>query len=233
MDNVNVAIDGPAGAGKSTIARLVAEKLNYIYVDTGAMYRAIGFFLMKALDLKETQVNSIQNETIQSFIDKHLQEICVDINYIDGEQQILLNEKNVSSLIRTPSLGTMASKVSQFKEVREYLVNLQQIIAKKQSVVMDGRDIGTHVLPDAKLKIYLTASVDIRAKRRLEQLLEKGENANLELLKKEIESRDYNDMNRIQSPLRQAEDAVLLDSSELTIEEVVKKIYTMAVERFS
>lgn len=231
MNLVNVAIDGPAGAGKSTIAKLVAEKLSYVYVDTGAMYRAIGYYILKDLKKTDNDVELLKDETIETCVKQKLHLISIDIAYESGEQQIFLNGENVSKLIRTPSMGTMASKVSQFYEVRKYLVKLQQEMAKKQPVVMDGRDIGTHVLPNAKLKIYLTASVEIRAKRRYQQLIDKGEKADIDLLIEEITARDYNDMNREHAPLRQADDALLLDSSELSIEEVVKKIYTMAVEK--
>ena len=214
----NIAIDGPAGAGKSTIAKRVSAELSFIYVDTGAMYRAIALYLLK---------NAIQPEDLDSV--KHaLGEIEIAIWYVGGEQHVLLNGEDVSGQIRTEEVGNMASKSSALPCVREKLLELQQKLARENDVVMDGRDIGTNILPDAQLKIYLTASVDTRANRRYKELLEKGTDCDLEEIKKDIEQRDYQDMHREIAPLRQAADAVYLDSSDLTIDQVVEKIKSLA-----
>jgi len=230
MSIVNIAIDGPAGAGKSTIAKTLAEKLSYIYVDTGAMYRAIGYFVYNSVD--DIDLSKPLNEdtllSLYAFIEKHLEDISIKIEYINNVQQIILNDVNISELIRSPQMGTMASIVSANKKVRLYLVHLQQKMATEVPVVMDGRDIGTYVLPDSKLKIYLTASSKVRATRRFDQLVKKGESPDFESLKSEIEERDYRDMNRDFAPLKQAEDAILLDSSNMTIDEVVEFIYNLA-----
>ena len=210
----NIAIDGPSGAGKSTIAKDLSKKLNFIYVDTGAMYRAI------ALYFYENDID-ISLEDVVSF---HLSNIDIDIKYEDGKQIVLLNGKDVSESIRTEKIGGMASSISVFSEVRSKLLNLQRNLAMKNKVVMDGRDIASHVLPNADLKIYLTASVDTRADRRYKELKEKGLDVNLEEIKKEIETREYRDINREIAPLRQVEEAILIDSSNLSIEEVVEKI---------
>lgn len=210
----NIAIDGPSGAGKSTIAKDLSKKLNFIYVDTGAMYRAI------ALYFYENDID-ISLENVVSF---HLSNIDIDIKYEDGKQIVLLNGKDVSESIRTEKIGGMASSISVFSEVRSKLLNLQRNLAMKNKVVMDGRDIASHVLPNADLKIYLTASVDTRADRRYKELKEKGLDVNLEEIKKEIEIRDYRDTNREIAPLRQVKEAILIDSSNLSIEEVVEKI---------
>ena len=210
----NIAIDGPSGAGKSTIAKDLSKKLNFIYVDTGAMYRAI------ALYFYENDID-ISLEDVVSF---HLSNIDIDIKYEDGKQIVLLNGKDVSESIRSEKIGGMASSISVFSEVRSKLLNLQRNLAMKNKVVMDGRDIASHVLPNADLKIYLTASVDTRADRRYKELKEKGLDVNLEEIKKEIEIRDYRDTNREIAPLRQVKEAILIDSSNLSIEEVVEKI---------
>lgn len=210
----NIAIDGPSGAGKSTIAKDLSKKLNFIYVDTGSMYRAI------ALYFYENDID-ISLEDVVSF---HLSNIDIDIKYEDGKQIVLLNGKDVSESIRTEKIGGMASSISVFSEVRSKLLNLQRNLAMKNKIVMDGRDIASHVLPNADLKIYLTASVDTRADRRYKELKEKGLDVNLEEIKKEIETRDYRDINREIAPLRQVEEAILIDSSNLSIEEVVEKI---------
>lgn len=210
----NIAIDGPAGAGKSTIAKLIAKKKNYIYVDTGAMYRAMGlFFLEKGIDATDS-------EKISSLC----KDVDVTITYENGEQVVWLNGKNVNGLIRTEEAGKMASVVSQNKNVREKLVELQRVLASKQSVVMDGRDIGTVVLPNANVKVYLTASSKVRALRRFDELTKKGETCDLDVIEKDIIDRDYRDMHREISPLCQAEDAILVDSSDMSIEEVADKI---------
>lgn len=232
MSNFSVAIDGPAGAGKSTIAKLLAKKLSYVYIDTGAMYRAIGFFAYSHV-FKERpfETNESVQKNIEAFLEEHLTSLSVSIDYLDGEQHIFLNQEDITHLIRTQEMGTMASIVSAIKSVREYLVHEQQKLAEKTSVVMDGRDIGTHVLPNAQVKVYLTASSDIRARRRYHELIEKGMTPNFDQLKSEIEERDYRDMNREFAPLRQADDAVVIDSTDLTIEEVVDQIYSLVLLR--
>lgn len=211
---MNIAIDGPAGAGKSTIARRVAKEKGYIYVDTGAMYRAIGLYFMN---------EGVDSENAAAVLEA-LAAIQVEIRYEAGEQQVYLNGKNVSKEIRQEVVGNMASKVATKQAVRDKLLDLQRNLAATQDVVMDGRDIGTFVLPNAELKIYLTASVDTRADRRYKELVEKHMPADLEEIKHDIEARDYQDMHRKIAPLTQAEDAYFLDSSNLTIDEVVAEI---------
>lgn len=210
----NVAIDGPAGAGKSTIAKLVAKEKGYIYVDTGAMYRGLAIhFLDKGIQPQETE------KVIEACKDAE-----VTIAYEDAVQHVYLNGKDISSRLRNEEVGNMASVTSAIPEVRKKLLELQQNLAKTQNVIMDGRDIGTCVLPHADVKVYLTASVDTRAKRRYQELQEKGEDCNLEEIAHDIEERDRRDMTREIAPLKQAEDAVLVDSSDMTIAEVVKTI---------
>ena len=210
----NVAIDGPAGAGKSTIAKRIARRLGYIYVDTGAMYRAMAYYLI------QNQVDAADKEAIAAAC----QHADISICYQDGEQVVLLNGENVNAYLRTEAVGNMASVSSVVPEVRKKLVELQQKLARETNVVMDGRDIGTVVLPDADVKVYLTASVETRAKRRFLELQEKGESADLAKIAADIEDRDYRDMHRDISPLRQAEDATLVDSSDMTIDQVVERI---------
>lgn len=210
----NVAIDGPAGAGKSTIAKLVAKEKGYIYVDTGAMYRGLAIhFLDKGIQPQETE------KVIEACKDAE-----VTIAYEDVVQHVYLNGKDISSRLRNEEVGNMASVTSAIPEVRKKLLELQQNLAKTQNVIMDGRDIGTCVLPHADVKVYLTASVETRAKRRYQELQEKGEDCNLEEIAHDIEERDRRDMTREIAPLKQAEDAVLVDSSDMTIAEVVKTI---------
>lgn len=210
----NVAIDGPAGAGKSTIAKLVAKEKGYIYVDTGAMYRGLAIhFLDKGIQPQETE------KVIEACKDAE-----VTIAYEDAVQHVYLNGKDISSRLRNEEVGNMASVTSAIPEVRKKLLELQQNLAKTQNVIMDGRDIGTCVLPHADVKVYLTASVETRAKRRYQELREKGEDCNLEEIAHDIEERDRRDMTREIAPLKQAEDAVLVDSSDMTITEVVKTI---------
>ena len=213
----NIAIDGPAGAGKSTIAKQIAKRKGYIYVDTGAMYRAMALFLI------ESHVSPEEPEKIS--------EKCLEADissvYEKGEQVVLLNGRNVNGLIRTEQVSNMASASSVNGDVRKKLVELQQRLAEKADVVMDGRDIGTCVLPNADLKIYLTASSEVRAKRRYDEMIARGEECDIDVIKKDIEERDYRDMHRDISPLKQAEDAVLVDSSDMTIEEVIEKIMEM------
>lgn len=211
---MNIAIDGPAGAGKSTIARKLAEELGYVYVDTGAMYRAMAlFFLEQGIAASNEQEIS----AAASLID-------LSIRYRDGEQQVLLNGENVNGKIRTEEVGNMASAISVYPKVRRKLVALQQKLASDTDVIMDGRDIGTCILPDADVKVYLTASVETRAKRRFDELMEKGITCDLEEIAKDIAERDERDMTRKTAPLKQAEDATLIDSSHMTIEEVVAAI---------
>ena len=212
--SVNIAIDGPAGAGKSTIAKMVAGKLNFIYVDTGAMYRAMGLYFHN-LGISPEDGDSICNACKGADI---------SIVYEAGVQQVFLNGENVTGLLRTEEAGKMASAISGYAKVRAKLVELQQKMAALENVVMDGRDIGTVVLPGADLKIYLTASVETRAKRRFLELTEKGIPCNIKEIEKDIEERDYHDMHRENSPLRRAEDAIYLDSSDMTIDEVADAI---------
>lgn len=218
---MNIAIDGPAGAGKSTIARKVAQKLSYIYVDTGAMYRAMALYLHR---------RGISPEDREA-IAKTCMEPEISIVYQDGEQVVVLNGENVNSLLRTQEVSDMASRSSAVAEVRDRLMELQRKLASEQNVVMDGRDIGTVVLPGAQVKIYLTASVGVRAKRRYLELKEKGGNPDFATIEEEIAARDHRDMTREVAPLRQADDAVLVDSSDMSIEEVVSHIMTIIRDR--
>ena len=212
-----IAIDGPAGAGKSTIAKKVAKKMGYIYVDTGAMYRAMALFMIKQ-GIDPCDATSIE-------------EACkiadISIEYRDGEQVVLLNGENVNAYLRTEEVGNMASVTSVNAKVREKLVELQQKLAKTKDVVMDGRDIGTVVLPNAEVKVYLTASSLVRAQRRALELEAKGENTDLSKIEADIIERDNRDMTRAISPLKQAEDATLIDSSYMTIDEVVEAILNL------
>ena len=210
----NVAIDGPAGAGKSTIAKLVAKEKGYIYVDTGAMYRGLAIhFLKKGIDPENKEA-----------VAKACQDAEVTIGYENGIQQIYLNGENVTEMLRTEEVGNMASKTSAIPEVREKLLDLQRSLAREKDVIMDGRDIGTNILPDADVKIYLTASVETRAERRYKELKEKGEKCDLAEISRDIRERDERDMTRESAPLKKAEDAVLVDSSDMTIKEVVDEI---------
>ena len=217
----NIAIDGPAGAGKSTIAKLVAAKLGFIYVDTGAMYRAMALYFLE---------NGIQPED-ETRVSAICGQIDISLRYQDGVQQVILNGSDVSGKIRTEAVGNAASVVSAYRTVRQALLALQQNLAKTSNVIMDGRDIGTCVLPNAQTKIYLTASSHVRAIRRYKELTEKGQTCNLEEIEQDIIDRDYRDMHREIAPLTQAADAVLLDSSEMTIDQVVDGIIGAARER--
>lgn len=219
--SINIAIDGPAGAGKSTIAKKLAQELGYVYVDTGAMYRAMAYyFLQQGID-----------KTDEAAINAAVDGADVTIRYVDGAQQVLLNGEDVTGSLRSEQVGNMASNTSVYQAVRVKLVALQQKLAQTTDVIMDGRDIGTCVLPDAQVKIYLTASVGTRAKRRYDELVEKGEEPDLEKIEADIEERDYRDMHREMSPLRQADDAVLVDSSEMNIEQVVSAILEIVKEK--
>lgn len=210
----NVAIDGPAGAGKSTIAKLVAKEKGYIYVDTGAMYRGLAIhFLQKKIDPSDTKA-----------VAKACNDAEVSIGYENGIQQVYLNGENITDQLRTEEVGNMASKTSAIPAVREKLLELQRSLAKEKDVIMDGRDIGTNILPDADVKIYLTASVETRARRRYNELQEKGVECDLLSISRDIQERDERDMNREIAPLCQAEDAVLIDSSNLSISQVVNAI---------
>lgn len=217
----NIAIDGPAGAGKSTIAKRVAKNLGFIYVDTGAMYRAMAvYFLDKGIDVKD-----------EDAVSKDCDNVNIMIEYKDNLQQVILNGENITSRLRTEEVANTASAVAVYPAVRKKLVELQKELAKKTSVVMDGRDIGSCVLKDAICKIYLTASVECRALRRMAELQEKGVDTSLEIIKTDISDRDYRDMHRDVSPLVQAEDAVYLDSSDMGIEEVTDKIISIFNEK--
>lgn len=211
---MNIAIDGPAGAGKSTIAKRVAKQLGFIYVDTGAMFRAMGlYFLRNQFDMEQ-----------KSLLEEESKKIDIALKFENGEQQVLLNGENVNGYIRVEEVGKIASIIATNPAIRTRLLELQQKIARENHVVMDGRDIGTCVLPNAQVKIYLTASSKERARRRYEELIAKGEQCDIAIIEEDIIQRDYADMNREIAPLRQAKDAVLIDSSDMTIEEVVHAI---------
>ena len=211
---MKIAMDGPAGAGKSSIAKLVAKKLSFVYVDTGAMFRTVAYyFLSQGKDPSDAEM-----------VTEECEKISISIEYKDGAQHIFLDGTDVSTEIRQEEVGKNASVVAKNQAVRNRLLALQRQMAEKQDVIMDGRDIGTVVLPDAQVKIYLTASASVRAERRYKELVEKGETCNLKKIEEDIIARDEQDMNREIAPLKQAEDAVLVDSSYMTIEEVVDKI---------
>lgn len=214
---MSIAIDGPAGAGKSTIAKKVAKELGYIYVDTGALYRTVALFMIQ----NKININD-ENE-----VNKALDRIDISMKYEYGIQNIYLNKENVNSLIRTIEVSKIASKTSTYKKVREKLLFLQKDIAKKNKVVMDGRDIGTVILPNADLKIFLTASAKVRGERRYKEIIERDERADLQSIIEDIEKRDEQDKNRAISPLRKANDAIEIDSSYMTIDEVTKKIISL------
>lgn len=212
-----VAIDGPAGAGKSTIAKLLAKQKGFIYVDTGAMYRGIAVYFLD---------HHVSPEDLNA-VKEACEKVEISIKYEDGQQQIYLCGENVTSRLRDEAVGNMASLSSGIPEVRKKLLNLQRDIAEKENVVMDGRDIGTSILPQANVKIFLTASVDTRARRRYNELVEKGQPCDYDQIRKDIAQRDQRDITREVSPLRQSEDAVRIDSSDMTIEQVVETIKQM------
>lgn len=213
--SINIAVDGPAGAGKSSIARAVAEEIGYIYVDTGALYRSIALYSIE---------NKLDNESLVNSLDK----INIRLEFIDKCQHVFLNDNDVSDKIRTPEVSMGASKVSAIPEVREFLFGLQKKIAAENNIIMDGRDIGTVVLPDADLKVFLTASAEERANRRFKEMIDSS--ITYEQVLEDIKQRDYNDMHRDIAPLKQAEDAVLLDTTGMTIEEVKQKLKALIDE---
>lgn len=218
MKKISIAIDGPSAAGKSSIAKIVAKKLDYVYIDTGAMYRCVGYYcLQNNIDLNNEQA-----------VSKSLENIKISM---DSNNHVYLNDCDVSSQIRQDEVSMSASLVSGYLDVREFLVKQQRQMASVGGVILDGRDIGTVVLPDAKLKIYQNASVETRAKRRYLENRQRGLTADLETIKKDIEKRDYQDMNRKISPLKKAEDAIVLDTSNLSIDEVVNEVLKLAKQR--
>ncbi len=217
----NVAIDGPAGAGKSTIAKRVSKEMGFLYVDTGAIYRALAVHFIQS-GLKPEETDKIK-EACKSAV--------VELRYEDGAQQVYLNGDNVTGKLRTEEVSHMASVSSAIPEIRTHLLDLQRQMAQKYDVLMDGRDIGTHILPNADVKVYLTASVETRAMRRFLEYQEKGVKYDLDDIKREIEERDYRDMNRPIAPLKQADDATLVDSSDMTIDEVVETIKNLCKKK--
>ena len=218
---ISVAIDGPAGAGKSTIAKAVSKKLGFIYVDTGALYRTIGLKF----------INDGYDEDLNCDIDGVLEDVKIDIKFVEGEQRVYLNGEDVSGLIRTPKASLMASAVSAKPQVRAFLLEMQRSLARENNVIMDGRDIGTVVLPDATVKIFLTASAEDRANRRYKELIEKGMDVNYEDVLRDIEKRDYNDSHRAIAPLKPAEDSVIADTSGFELEQSVELILSIIKER--
>lgn len=220
---VAIAIDGPAGAGKSTIARKLAEKTGYIYVDTGALYRTV------ALSISRNGIDPLDISAVVS----HIAEIAVDIKYIDGEQRVILNGEDVSELIRTPEVSMTASVTSAIPEVRAFLLGLQRKLAKEHNVVMDGRDIATVVLPDAKVKVFLTASPEIRARRRYDELVLKGQKVEFDDVLADIIKRDAQDMNREVAPLKPSAESVIVDTSDLDLEGAVNAMQNVIKERLN
>lgn len=211
---INIALDGPSGSGKSTVAKALSQKLNILYLDTGAMYRATA---VKAMQLG---IDTFDENGVKTFID----DIDLVIKYIDGSQHTFLDGNDVSQRIREPQVSMAASNISSLRSVRLKMVDMQRKIASSMSCVLDGRDIGSYVLPDAKFKFYVTASAKIRTERRKKELEEKGFKVDFDELLKEIEQRDYNDKHRDFAPLVQANDAVLIDTSDMTVDEVIKTI---------
>lgn len=222
MKSINIAIDGPAGAGKSTIAKMLSKELGMLYADTGALYRALAVHV----------VNSAVDAGDEALVENICKDVSVDIKFVEGAQHVLLSGTDITGSLRTEKVGNTASTISAYSYIREKLLSMQRNLARENDVIMDGRDIGTNVLPDAGLKIYLTASSETRAKRRYDELLEKGENPDFESIKNDIEKRDMQDKSRKIAPLKKAEDAVLVDSSQMTIDEVVSFIKNLVKERF-
>ena len=212
---INIAIDGPAGAGKSSIAKAAAAKLGFIYVDTGALYRSAALYALS---------NGLDEQSLIESLDK----VDIKLEYKEGVQHVILNGEDVSQKIRTPEVSMNASRFSAIPEVRTFLFDLQQKIAKENNIIMDGRDIGTVVLPNADLKVFLTASAEERANRRFKEMTDSD--VTYEQVLEDIKQRDYNDMNRKTAPLKQAEDAVLLDTTEMTMEQVIEKLTSMIKE---
>ena len=220
MNYIAVAIDGPSGAGKSTIARAVAQQLSFVYVDTGALYRAVGWYV--------TEQGADVSDAAQ--VEPLLQGLDIGFGYVDGTQRVYVNGQDVSDLIRTPAMSMAASAVSALPAVRAFLLDCQRKAARENNVIMDGRDIGTVVLPDAKLKIFLTASAEVRAKRRHLELQQKGITDSYEQVLADIKQRDHNDTHRAVSPLRKAEDAVLLDTADMTLQQVVDAVAALVAK---
>lgn len=218
---INVAIDGPAGAGKSTIAKLLAEQLQFVYIDTGAMYRALTYFAI------QNQIDLNNGKSLAAALDR----CSIRLAYEKNGLQIFVNDQNVSEEIRTDLISNNVSKVASHKDVRQKMLQLQQQLARGGGTVMDGRDIGTHVLPNAEVKIFLTASTDERARRRHEENIQKGYDSDFEKIKEDIVRRDEMDITRKEAPLKKAADAIEIDSTHLTIDEVVRKILHIIEER--
>ncbi len=214
MKNYRIALDGPSGAGKSTIAKRLSAELGFVYVDTGAMYRTIGLYCL------QNNIDTADEQKVSSILPK----IKIELKYVDGEQRIILNGTDVSSEIRMNEVSMAASKVSAYKEVRKFLLDAQRNVAKEQSVIMDGRDIGTVVLPDAEIKIFIVGDATVRAKRRHKELLEKGQDISLQEVLEDIITRDHNDTNRAESPLVQADDAILLDTTYKNFEQAYASV---------
>lgn len=221
QNNTAIAIDGPAAAGKSTIARTLAAELGFVYVDTGAIYRTIGYYAH----------THVKNTADAKAVVPLLPKIKVELKYSNGVQQMWLNGKNVSQEIRLPEMSMAASNVSAIPQVRDFLLELQRSLARENNVVMDGRDIGTVVLPDAKIKFFLTATPEARARRRFLEFEAKGQRVEFEELLRETIQRDYNDSHRAAAPLKQAEDAILVDSTELTLQQTVDKMIAVVKEK--
>ncbi len=223
MKNYRIALDGPSGAGKSTIAKRLSAELGFVYVDTGAMYRTIGLYCL------QNNIDTADEQKVSSVLPK----IKIELKYVDGEQRIILNGADVSSEIRMNEVSMAASKVSAYKEVRKFLLDAQRNVAKEQSVIMDGRDIGTVVLPDAEIKIFIVGDATVRAKRRHKELLEKGQNISLQEVLEDIITRDHNDTNRAESPLAQADDAILLDTTYKNFEQAYASVLEIVKSKMS
>lgn len=219
---LNIAIDGPSGAGKSTTARALAEKLGFLYIDTGALYRSIGFYCIKA---------NVSDLSSAEQVSARLKDIHIELKFINGQQRVYLNGSDVSDFIRTPEVSMAASAVSAIPEVRAFLLDLQRNIAKKNNIIMDGRDIGTVILPNAQVKFFLSASLQSRARRRMAELAERGIDAKFETVFSEMKERDENDSSRAIAPLKAADDAIMVDNSDLSLEETVCAMKRIIEER--